>query len=153
MLFHLAPCLPPLPAPCLLLYTVSYIIVICCQLHPACYIITSNSLQKHVARHRSEWSKGAMEQELREALVAHIACRSPQLIFGKGNPKKNRVRDPNFYISLMSYNFSPDFIVLSNNLLILKDLTTIYFQIIRLSCPKAGQKARITFRNGNPVIE
>lgn len=44
---------------------------------------------KHVARHRSEWSKGAVEQELREALVAHVSARSPQLIFN--NTSRDRV--------------------------------------------------------------
>ena len=48
------------------------------------------SPQKHVARHRSEWSKGAVEQELREALVAHVSARSPQLIFN--NTSRDRVR-------------------------------------------------------------
>lgn len=46
---------------------------------------------KHVARHRSEWSKGAVEQELREALVAHVMCRSPQLIFNNTDSMKNKV--------------------------------------------------------------
>ncbi|KAL5259501.1 hypothetical protein ACHWQZ_G009820 [Mnemiopsis leidyi] len=69
---------------------------------------------KHVARHRSEWSKGAVEQELREALVAHITCRSPQLVFNNTS-NKNRV--------------------------------------IRLSCPKAGQKSKITIVNGKLIFD
>jgi len=46
---------------------------------------------KHVARHRTEWSKGAVEQEFREALVAHIACRRPETLFNSKAGAKSRV--------------------------------------------------------------